>query len=74
MRKLGVILSYCPRATLEKKEAERVKGLVERATAAGYRLVREEHSSCSWILFDREDGERVHSAVTLEQVEQWLNE
>ncbi|QIS20120.1 hypothetical protein [Nocardia terpenica] len=74
MRKLNVILSYCPRATLEKRETDRVKGLTERATEAGYRLVREEHSSCSWILFDQEDGERVHSAVTLDQVEQWLNE
>ncbi|MBF6061276.1 hypothetical protein IU500_15740 [Nocardia terpenica] len=74
MRKLGVILSYCPRATLEKKEAERVKGLIERATVAGYRLVREEYSSCSWVLFDQEDGECVHSAVTLDQIEQWLDE
>ncbi|QIS21527.1 hypothetical protein [Nocardia terpenica] len=52
----------------------RVQGLTERAAQAGYHLVCEAHSSFSWILLDNEDGERIHSAKTLDQIERILSE
>ncbi|MEG8184172.1 hypothetical protein GZH49_37530 [Nocardia terpenica] len=62
------------RAKLEKRETPRAETLIERAEQAGYRLVRTTQSTHGWALLDREDGECIHSAPTLAQIERWLSE
>ncbi|WP_329408634.1 hypothetical protein OG563_40600 [Nocardia vinacea] len=54
--------------------AKRVRDLTERAGRAGYRLVGVPDSSYKWWLLDAEDREPIHSAATLDQIEQWLDE
>ncbi|MEG8179037.1 hypothetical protein GZH49_10890 [Nocardia terpenica] len=62
------------RTKLENNGIGRVEALIERAAQAGYHLVRDAHSPHSWALLDEEDGARIYSAMTLDQIEQWLNE
>ncbi|WP_280360958.1 hypothetical protein [Nocardia wallacei] len=54
-------------------ESVRVRLLINRATRAGYGLVRGPGSPYAWILLDIDDGEPIHSAATLDDVEIWLN-
>ncbi|MFE9326569.1 hypothetical protein ACIHDR_15975 [Nocardia sp. NPDC052278] len=53
-------------------DSVRFQLLVERAERAGYRLMRDPWTPCTWILLDTEDGEPLHSAATLDLIEQWL--
>ncbi|WP_433601072.1 hypothetical protein ACQPXH_04435 [Nocardia sp. CA-135953] len=53
-------------------ESVRVHLLTERATRAGYQLIRDPWPPYAWILLDAEDGEPLHSAATLDLIEQWL--
>ncbi|MFI7668591.1 hypothetical protein [Nocardia sp. NPDC049526] len=53
-------------------EPTRVQLLTERAERAGYQLMRDPWPPYSWILLDAEDGEPLHSAPTLDLIEQWL--
>jgi hypothetical protein len=52
----------------------RVELLTKRAARTGYRLIRGPGSPYDWTLLDAEDGEPLHSATTLDQIEQWLDE
>lgn len=54
-------------------ESARVRVLIKRATRAGYGLVRGPGSPYAWILLDIDDGEPIHTAATLDDVESWLN-
>ncbi|WP_280269881.1 hypothetical protein [Nocardia wallacei] len=52
----------------------RVRVVSERATRGGYHLVRDTAPPYRWLLLDIEDGECLYSALTLDEIEQWLNE
>ncbi|WP_280334912.1 hypothetical protein [Nocardia wallacei] len=51
----------------------RIPHLSLRARKGGYRLVREPLPPYLWTLRDADDGERIHSARTLDEIEQWLD-
>ncbi|WP_330257097.1 hypothetical protein OG874_22515 [Nocardia sp. NBC_00565] len=51
----------------------RVHELTARAARAGYRLVRDPVSPYDWNVLDASDGERIHSAARLDQIDQWLD-
>lgn len=53
-------------------ESTHVQLLREQAVRAGYQLMRAPWPPYSWILLDAEDGEPLHSAATLDLIEQWL--
>ncbi|WP_174184691.1 hypothetical protein [Nocardia barduliensis] len=53
--------------------AEQLRELTDRATRAGYRLVRAPAAPYDWELLDAEDGDVVVSATNLAQIEQWLD-
>ncbi|MFI5779277.1 hypothetical protein [Nocardia sp. NPDC051570] len=53
-------------------QSPRIRQLTERAKRAGYRLVRESPMPYVWLLADVIDGEQVHVADTLDDVERWL--
>ncbi|WP_157106668.1 hypothetical protein [Nocardia arthritidis] len=53
--------------------SERLRNLTDRATRAGYCLIRDPISPRAWNLLDAEDGAIVVSAPNLEQIEQWLD-
>ncbi|MFE7742121.1 hypothetical protein [Nocardia sp. NPDC057455] len=55
------------------RRAERLRDLTDRATRAGYCLVRAPVSPHDWKLVDAEDGGVVVSAPNLEQIERWLD-
>ncbi|WP_330252647.1 hypothetical protein OG874_42460 [Nocardia sp. NBC_00565] len=52
----------------------RARLLTKRAARAGYCLMRDPRSPYAWTLLDAEDGTCVHSAATLDLIEQWLSE
>lgn len=54
--------------------SSRVRLLTKRAARAGYWLMRNPGSPYAWTLLDVEDGTSIHSAATLELIEQWLAE
>ncbi|MBF6333351.1 hypothetical protein IU452_33165 [Nocardia transvalensis] len=54
-------------------QSERVRQVVQRARKAGYRLIRDPRLPHQWQLLDLADGERIYSAATLDQIEQWLS-
>ncbi|MBB5918727.1 hypothetical protein BJY24_007639 [Nocardia transvalensis] len=47
--------------------------LAARAARAGYRLVRGDAPPHPWLLLDAEDGQPLHTATSLDQIQQWLN-
>ncbi|MEU6190594.1 hypothetical protein [Nocardia sp. NPDC047038] len=53
--------------------SKRFRDLTDRATRAGYFLVRDPVSPHDWKLLDAENGDVVISAANLEQIEQWLH-
>jgi hypothetical protein len=53
--------------------SERLRNLTDRATRAGYCLIRDPISPRAWNLLDAEDGDVVLSAASLERIEQWLD-
>lgn len=78
MNPTGTIVCSGPLDRLElwviRRNIDQAQGLTARAAKAGYRLVCEAYSCHTWTLLDEEDSERIHSATTLDQIEQWLNE
>ncbi|RDI49804.1 hypothetical protein [Nocardia mexicana] len=44
------------------------------ATRCGYRLVRDSTPTDRWLLLDLDDDECLYSALTLDGIEQYLNE
>ncbi|MEV2219408.1 hypothetical protein AB0E01_05965 [Nocardia vinacea] len=55
-------------------ESMRVQQMTARAARAGYLLTRSPAEPRVWSLLDASDGERVYSALTIDRIEQWLNE
>ncbi|GAB2704924.1 hypothetical protein [Nocardia thraciensis] len=51
-----------------------VRQVSARATRGGYRLVRDTTPPNRWLLLDLEDGECLYSALTLDEIDQWLGE
>ncbi|MCC3333308.1 MULTISPECIES: hypothetical protein [Nocardia] len=60
-------------ASAPDPNSEQVRRLTDRATRAGYCLVRDPVSPHDWKLLDAEHGDVVVSAPNLEQIEQWLD-
>ena len=58
---------------MDQFEATHVRELRQRATSAGYHLVRNSTPPYSWRLLDAEDGEQMFSSAVLDQVRQWLD-
>ncbi len=52
----------------------RIGALTARAARGGYRLIRDSAQPYRWVLLDAEDGECLYSALTLEDIERWLDE
>ncbi|ATL70819.1 hypothetical protein GZH49_20000 [Nocardia terpenica] len=78
MNPTGTIVCTGPLDRLElwviRRNIDQAQALTARAARAGYRLVREAYSCHKWTLLDEEHSEHIHSAMTLDQIEQWLNE
>ncbi len=55
-------------------ESMRVQQLTARAVRAGYLLTRGRGELRVWSLLDASDGEYMYSALTLDRIEEWLNE
>jgi hypothetical protein len=53
--------------------AEQLRELTDRATRAGYHLMRDPTAPYDWKLLDAEDGDVVVSVANLAQIEQWLD-
>ncbi|NKY29912.1 hypothetical protein [Nocardia gamkensis] len=57
----------------EEDPTGRLRELTDRATRAGYCLVRDPVPPHDWKLLDAEDGDVVVFAANLERIEQWLD-
>lgn len=53
--------------------SRRFRDLADRATRAGYCLMREPMAPHDWELLDAENGELVLAAESPEQIEHWLD-
>ncbi len=53
--------------------AARILHLLERSARAGYRLTRDTPRPYLWQLSDAEDYTLIHTAETLDGIEQWLD-
>ncbi|MBF6196308.1 MULTISPECIES: hypothetical protein [Nocardia] len=51
----------------------RLPELTDRATRAGYRMMRDPVSPHDWKLLDAEHGDVIVCAASLAQIEQWLD-
>ncbi|MGY2030411.1 hypothetical protein [Nocardia gipuzkoensis] len=60
-------------ASAPDPNSEQLRQLTDRATRAGYCLVRDPVPPHDWKLLDAEHGDVVVSAPNLEQIEQWLD-
>lgn len=61
------------RAVSHLPTGTRIPHLALRARKSGYRLVRESLPPYLWTLRDADDGERILSARTLDEIEHWLD-
>lgn len=48
--------------------------LADRARNAGYRLIRNPHEPPNWALLDASDGEHLHPATNLDEIERYLDD
>ncbi|WP_181725642.1 hypothetical protein [Nocardia gipuzkoensis] len=60
-------------ASAPDPNSEQLRQLTDRATRAGYCLVRDPVPQHDWKLLDAEHGDVVVSAPNLEQIAQWLD-
>lgn len=63
-----------PTRTAAAFPAARIQQVALRSRRAGYRMVRQLHPPHLLTLLDADDGMPLHTARTLDQLEQWLNE
>ncbi len=58
----------------EEAIPDELRRLSDRADRAGYRLIRDRTQPEAWLLVDAEDGTPVHSAISLDRIDVWLNQ